>query len=139
MADVVFRSRLNVNQEQKNENIVGKEIQTGIVHEEVPYTEYHSENGKPYLAEYFKLGDNWEVFNEEVSTIEDYLQRKIDNGEIANEVKTIEKEIKKMEKLHNLKDEPRAVIKIGTIASYIKFLNDTEGIKFNYRKYASTK
>ena len=64
--------------------------------------------------------------------------KKIESGEIANDVKTVEKEIKKMEKMNHVKDESRKVVKIGTIASYIKHLNDVEGIRFNWRKYGST-
>jgi hypothetical protein len=135
MNDIVFRSNQTVQQPIKNENVVGPEVQTERIHEQVPYTEYRSKNGKPFMADYYNLGDNWEVFNKEITTIEDYLQVRIENGELANDIDTIKKEIKKMEKLHNLKDEPRAVIKIGTIASYVDFLNDTEGIKMNWGKY----
>jgi hypothetical protein len=139
MSDVTFRTRIDTYEEPKKEEVITKGFQTTIVHEEVPYTEYQTEHGKPYLADYYKLGDTWEVFNEEVSTIEDYLKRKIETGEIANDIETIKKEIKKMEKLNNLKDEPRTTIKLGTLNSYIKFLNDVDGVKFNWRKYANAK
>jgi len=140
MADTVFRTKEEVKEEPpKKENIVpDKQTVVESAKEPVPYTEYKAENGKPYTAKHFELGDNWEVFNEEVSIIEEYLNRKIDKGEIANDVKIIEKEIRKMEKLNNVKDEPRAVVKIATIASYIRFLNESDGIRINWRKYAST-
>ena len=136
MNDVVFRTKQDVQEPAKNENIVGKEVQTERIHEAVPYTQFQNENGKPFLANYYDLGDNWEVFNEEISTIEDYLKRKVEVGEVADDIETIKKEIKRMEKLNNLKDEPRTTIKIGTVASYIKFLNDVDGVKFNWRKYS---
>ena len=136
MSDVVFRKKEEVKDEPvKNQNIVEKEVATDIVKEPVPYTEYQAENGKPYLADLYSLGDSWEVFNEELRTIQHYIERKMDSGEIANSTKAVTEVIKKMEKLHNLKDEERTVVRLGTLASYIRFLNETEGIKFNWRKY----
>lgn len=134
MNDVAVRTR-NVEETPKAENIVGKEVVTDTVHEEVPYTDYKAENGKPYLADHYKLGDTWEVFNEEISTIEDYVKRRMESGEMANSTKAVKDLIKSMEKMHNLKNEERTVVKLGVLASYVKFLNESEGYRFNWRKY----
>ena len=135
MTDVVFRIKNEVKEEPKQENIVGKEVVTDTVHEEIPYSDYKMENGKPYIADHYELGDNWEIFNEEISTIEDYVKRQMEKGEMSNSINAVKDLIKKMEKLHNLKNEERSVVKIGTISSYIKFLNEAEGYRFNWRKF----
>lgn len=136
MTSTVIRQQTAVVVEPPPENVV-PEKQTVVdqVQEEVPFFDYKAEHGKPFLADYYKLGDHWDAFNQEISLINDYVTRKIEDGDIANSVSAVRKEIEKMEKLHNLKDEERTVIKVGTLASYIKFLNETEGIKFNYYKH----
>lgn len=99
----------------------------------VPYTSYQMEKGHPYTADYFKLGDTWDVFRDELMTIETFMQDKVNKGEIADSQKAIEKEISIIEKMNNIKDEERAVVRIGILSAYIKFLNDTKDIK----KYAN--
>jgi len=112
-----------------------------VVQVEVPYTDYAKEHNHPYTVDHFELGKYWAenegTFEKEVSLIEDYIQKKINSGEIANDVKTVKKELKKMEKLINIKDESRAVIKIGTLAAYIKFLNEGSNIKKDFAKYGN--
>lgn len=54
-------------------------IDSGV---EVPFGEYTKEHGHPYSVDYFQLGDNWEVFNDEVGIIEDYIKGKIQSGDL---------------------------------------------------------
>lgn len=96
---------------------------------EAPYTDYKTVNNHPYAVDYFKLGDNWEVFSDEVKTIESFMKDKIASGDIANTRQAVEREIKAMEKLHNVKDDERSVVKVGVLAQYIKFLTNTRNIK----------
>ena len=135
MDDVVFRTKREEPKEVGNENIVPEEKTQSIIKEEVPYSDYLAENGKPYLADRFTLGDNWEIFSKELGLLEAYVKSRIKTGEIANSVKAVEKLVKQMEKMNNLKDEERTVVKLGVLASYIEFLNDTDGIKMNAVKY----
>lgn len=96
---------------------------------DVPYTDYEASKGHPYTVDLYNLGDNYEVFNEEIKVIESFMQGKIKSGEIANTKKAVEREIKLIEKLNNIKDEEREVVRIGVLAEYIKFLNSTKNIK----------
>lgn len=100
---------------------------------DVPYTDYEGTKGHAFSVDYFDLGDTYEVFNEEISVIESFMQDKIKSGEIANTRRAVEREIKLIEKLNNIKDEERSVVRIGVLAEYIKFLNSTKNIK----KYAN--
>lgn len=130
--DTVVRTKHEVTEEKvpaAPKPVTTSEIDSGV---KPPYTSYGS---KPYPADYFDLGDNWEVFNEELGIIHEYLKKKIENGEIADSTEAAEHELKSLEKINNLKHEERAVVKTGTIASYVKFLMETEGIKRNWRKY----
>jgi hypothetical protein len=101
---------------------------------EVPFLDYESTKSHPYSVDYFQLGDNWDVFGEDVKVIETYLKGKIESGDIANSQKAVERELKMMEKMNNVKDDERAVVRVGVLKSYIKFLNDTKNIK----RYANT-
>lgn len=105
---------------------------------EVPYTEYQNVNNKPFIADYYELGDSWdEVYQQETKEIEAYLQNKVKKGEIADSLSAIKRELKEMEKMNDLKNEERKVIKVGILASYARFLLSTENIKLNYRKYGT--
>ena len=112
-----------------------------IVQVEVPYTDYERENGQPYTVDHFDLNKYWNEkvggFEEEVGVIENYIMNKINSGEWANDKKFIKGELNKMEKLTNMKDEPRAVVKVATITAHVKFLMESEGIKLDYAKYAN--
>ena len=94
---------------------------------EVPYTDYQTENGRPYTADHYDLGELWDegrAFNQEVGIIEDYIESKIRSGEWANNRRSVKTELAKIEKLTNMKDETRPVVKIGTVSEYIKIMNE---------------
>lgn len=106
---------------------------------EVPYTDYQKVNGKPYIVDHFQLGNTWDDpdggFEPEIMIIENYLKEKIRNGELANTKLAVKNELKQLERMNNLKNEERVVIKLGTLASFIKFLNETKQLNYNYKKY----
>lgn len=135
MAETVFRSKVESVAEAVPEATPSPTtpIDSQV---ELPYLD---RTGKPFSADYFNLGDRWDDpeggYGQEIAMIEDYFQDQIRSGEIANSQKAVEAKLKEIEKLHNLKTEERTVIKIGTIASYIKFLMETAGIKRTYKKY----
>ena len=108
---------------------------------EVPYNDYEAEHGQPYVVDHYELGDHWSEgmggYEQEVATIEGYIKDRIDSGELANNQKAVKVELKKMEKLTNVKDEPRAVVKVATITAHIKFLREAEGIRKDFAKYAN--
>lgn len=137
MDDTTFKTR-TVQEDKEPVHEAAEETTQSIIREEPPYTEYASENGVPYLAEHYQLGENWKVFSQEVNTLDHYIRRKINDGEIANTPKAVKKVIAGMEKLNNLKDEERTVIKLETLSAYINFLNEVDGIRFNWRKYGRT-
>jgi len=143
MSDLTFRTKVEKTAETEvlpegKEPTRGAEAQV-----EVPYLDYEKQHGHPYPVDYFKLGDSWQDhaggFAKEISIIEEYLQKKIEMGELANDRGVIEKKLREMEKINNLKDEVRAVVKVPVLAAYIKFLGETEKIKFNLRRYKSEK
>lgn len=108
---------------------------------EVPFTDYATAHQKPYTVEYFELSDLWDDpdggFTEEVSVIDEYFTKQIEKGEISNDINSVKKALKEIEKLNDLKDEDRKTVKIGTIAAYVKFLMEVDGIKYNTRKYGT--
>jgi len=137
MGSVTFRSKQTIEESVEKPKVIPVETQTEVDdHIEVPYTEYEHVNRKPFIADYYQLGERWEEgFGEEVLAIEGYLKHKINNGEIANSINAIKYELKKLEKVNNLNHEERSVVKTGVISAYVKFLMETDNIKYNMRKY----
>jgi hypothetical protein len=115
----------------------GNEVSVDAV--EVPYTDYKNQYNHPYTVDYFKLGDRWQDpvggFEKEVFLIENYIDNKIQGGEIANSVQAIKDMIKKMEKFNNIDKEERVIIKIETLAHYVEFLMKNEQTRRNLRRY----
>lgn len=107
---------------------------------EVPYTEYESSKGHPYIVDHFSLGDTWDDpqggFPHEISVIGEYINRKIESGEVANSVKAIQNVLKEMEKFNNLKGEERSVVKLEVLSHYVEFLMKNEKTRANLRRYS---
>jgi len=138
--NIVFRTKQEV-KTSEGKLPQGKETTvSGESRVEVPYLDYEKEYGRPHTVDYFKLGDSWNDpmggFSKEVALIEEYLQNKVEKGEIANSINAIKEELKKMEKITNLAKEERPLVKIETLAAYVKFLMETDKIKFNLAKYS---
>ena len=55
----VFRSKIEPS-EPTTEKVIGKS-EAAVIESKVepPYLDYHREKGKPYMADYFGLGDLW--------------------------------------------------------------------------------
>jgi hypothetical protein len=108
---------------------------------EVPYMDYETEHGKPYLVDYFNLGPRWQDdmggFPTEVATIESYFQDQISRGELPNSIEAVKTAIKKIEKITNVPKEERTVMKVETLAHYVEFLMKCDKTKFNLRRYVN--
>jgi len=141
MPETVFREKTEVS--TKPEVLPkGKEPTRGAEAKvEVPYLDYEREHSHPHSVDYFGLGDTWEDpaggFPEEISVIEEYLQDRINKGELANSILAVKGELKRLEKINNMGKEERAVVKIGVLTAYIKFLMETDKIKINLRRYGN--
>lgn len=142
--DTVFRSQTTTPAPTTKAQSVptGKEPSVeGNAQVEVPYRDYEKEHGSPYIVEYFKLGDTWNDpqggFPKEVETISNHINRLIDSGELANSVTAIKNLLKGLEKVTNVSKEERPLVKVETLSAYIDFLDKTEGIKSNLRRYAN--
>lgn len=136
-----FRAQVEQNTEQplpKGKDSAG----VNIADVEVPYRDYENAHGKPYVVDYFKLGDTWSEriggFPQEVLHIKEYIDDKISSGEIANSVSAIKDLLKSLEKVTNVSKEERPIVKIETISAYVEFLNKKQNINHNLRKYANT-
>ena len=130
MADGIFR---NVTTETVEEPKVESKTPDvdGEAEVETPYTEYEGD----YVADYFKLGNKLDVFADELTVIDEYIDGLIDSGKIANSTKAVEKILKDMEKFTNIKDEERSVIRIEVIKAHIDFLNKTDQARKDFGKY----
>lgn len=139
MADIIFRTKSEPEVEPISE--AAKETRAGEEGEsiEVPYLNYEGEHGHPYSVDHFKLGDTWDDanggFRQELAIMEEYMEKQIESGEIANSVDAIKERYKEIEKITKVNKEERAVVKVETIAAYIRFLMETDKTKFNLMRY----
>jgi len=106
---------------------------------EVPYLDYERQHGKPYLVEYFKLGELWNDkvggFEEEIAQIEGYIREQIEQGEIENSLEAANYLLKAIEKECNADKGERLINKIAKMAAYADFLRKTKEIDKNSFKY----
>lgn len=141
MTDTVFRTKVEPTVEAPQKAVaIGPAPSVTSV--EVPYTAYESEHGKPLSADYFELGDLWNDanggFSKEISTIEEYFTKKIESGEIENSIKAIKEKLKSFEKLSNTHKDERKTIRLETVSAYVKFLMDSDNIRYNIKRYGNT-
>ena len=146
MADAVFRTA----QPTKAES-AAKTMKRGPADSKVgstttavaPYLDYEKDSSYPHAVDYFELGDTWDDpsggFPKEVGIIEGYFKDRIESGDMANSTKAVKSELKSILKLTNMSKEERNLVKIETVAAYIKFLSEKEDIKRNIRRYAGAK
>lgn len=140
MSDTVFRSKVETT-DKAEELPKASPLTTGDdVQVEVPYLDYMNQHGKPFIVDSYNLGDTWDDpeggFPEEVQTIEDYIQGKIQSGEIANSIEAVKELIKGMEKTNNLTKESRAVVKLEVLSNYVEFLNKNDNLRSKLRRYS---
>lgn len=141
MADTAFRTKAEVETEPEVSPEVKEPTRSGdeSPREEVPYLDYETQHNHPFSVDYFELGDRWDDpnggFPKEVSVIEEYIEKKIRSGDIANTVKAVREELRGLEKINGIKKEERLVIKVDTIAAYCEFLMKTDETKYNVRRY----
>jgi hypothetical protein len=106
---------------------------------EVPFTDYKVEKNHPYTVDHYELGQYWDDaeggYNEEVSIIENYLISQVEKGEIENSLSAVNNRLKEIEKITNVSKNTRKILRVSTVAAYMKFLLDTEEVKNHLRKY----
>lgn len=112
---------------------------------EYPYSEYEGQKHRPYVVDYFDLGELWEMGEEysspwsnEVEVINKHLKGQIAKGEVNDTVESVKNELKRIEKLVNVKVDARSSARMALVAEYIKFLDRTKEIKRDAAKYGLT-
>lgn len=108
---------------------------------EVPFTDYAREHGQPYTVDLFSLGEHWTDgiggFTNEVGAIENYLSELVNNRELGNDLTSIKKRIKEIEKVTGVDKEDRTTVKLEIIAEYVKFLMKKSDIHKNITRYGN--
>lgn len=141
MSDVVFRSQVqsgDSNPPPVDKADVGPRTapETKI---EVPYTDYVNEYHRPFIVDYYQLGNSWEDpdggFYREVNNIENYLRNQIEKGELANTLIAVKEKMKKLEKINGLDKTAGTNLKISVVSAFVKFLQETRDVKNALRKY----
>lgn len=139
--DTTFRDRQqtsDVKTEEKPIKQGASPVETTV---EPPYLDYEHEKGKPYLVDYFDLGEYWQDkvggFESEVQTINNYIKDEIEQGRLENSVEAVKNLLKKIEKQAGYDKTDRNVVKIAQMAAFTEFLYKTRDIKTNNQKYGA--
>jgi hypothetical protein len=114
-------------QEQYQEPSVGDGSTTEKSTVEVPFTEYRAENKVPYTAKYLNIESVWETreMESDVQDIEDYLSELVTRGKLDNNIETVGKKLKSIEKMANidqLESRGERIIKLASFIQYLKLL-----------------
>lgn len=139
--EAVFKSqkpaKASVSVETKKEPVDTKVGESSNI--EPLYLDYERENGQPFVVDYFDLGRHWADqsggFPKEVAEIENYFREMIESGEMANSSKTVKDRLKEILKVTGMSKEERNVVKMETVAEYVKFLRKTSDIKHSITRY----
>lgn len=137
MSDTVFRAKAQPQAAPETPKAPeDKGVPRGVTEVEPPYTDYKKERGKPFIVDHYELGDMWNRFDKyadmyvpEVDTIEQYMEHMIDKGEVNNTLDSVREEIKRIEKLVNVKKDSRASMRMELVSEYMNFLLKSEGIR----------
>lgn len=143
MSSTVFRAATPVSSEsmvtaQAPED-KSRVLETSV---EPPYMDYAKEKGHPFSVDHYELQQFWNnsdmydgAFREEVGIIDEYLNYMITKGEVNNTLESARNELKRIEKLVNVKKDARTSMKVGLVSEYAKFLLNSENIKKESAKY----
>lgn len=146
MSDTVFRSAgVPGTSPQPETAQAPKDTAIPVLESKVdtPFTEYEKTTGKPFVLEHYGLGHlanrgdiyDSSVFSGEVESINSYINHQIEKGEVSNTVDGVKNELKRIEKMINVKPDARSSMRIQLVAEYASFLLKSEGIKQNSFKY----
>ncbi len=142
MSDTVFRSKVESAPVAEQKAPADKSVPIGTSTVEPPFTEYEKENHHPYLVDHYELGSLWnqgdmysDAFVPEVETINTYLTHMIEKGEINNTLESVKNELKRIEKINNIRPDQRKAMRLGIVAEYVKFILKSEDIKRDSGKY----
>ena len=115
---------------------------TIVVDVEPPFSDYESQNGKPFLVDHYELGSLWnhrdmysEGFEGEVGVVTSYIDGLIAKGEINNTVEAVRSKLKDLEKVVNVRNDDRKAVRVGKVAAYVEFLMKSDNIQSNSAKY----
>lgn len=145
MSSTIFRSGVAEPSPQPETPQAPKETAIPVLESsvEAPFTDYEKTTGKPFVLEHYGLGTlvnrgdiyDSSAFSSEVQNINSYLNHQIEKGEVSNTVDGVKNELKRIEKLINVKSDARASMRIQLVAEYAAFLLKSEGIKRASFKY----
>lgn len=146
MSDTVFRSAgVPGSSPQPETPQAPKDTMTPVFESKVepPFTDYEKTTGKPFVLEHYGLGSlvnrgdiyDSSVFSSEVENINRYINHQIEKGEVSNTTEGVKNELKRIEKIINVKADARASMRIQLVAEYASFLLKSDGIKRKSFKY----
>lgn len=104
---------------------------------EVPFTEFRNENKMPYVAKYLGVENVWDADDMEgdLMKIENYMEDMVEKGEVKNDVKSVEKKLKALEKMANVDALEGQGLRINKLVAFINYMKDLD----NRKRYVGNK
>ncbi len=99
-----------------------------------PLSIYKEIKGKPYSAEYFNLGKNWETWNfpKELEAIEMFVTGEIKISNLTDSTEAFKEIITKLENKIGRRENEKTWSRLDRLVSYIRAIENTR--KWNLRK-----
>lgn len=133
--DSIIREKTNIPVTETKVPEIKEADSSGVEEKvELPYLD-----SSDCLEKYFQLGTEWKdqdgIFFNDLNKIDNYIKLKIKNGEMENSQDSVRDMLKKIEKLTNLDNEGRSVVKLEVISNYVEFLLKNDLLKSNLKRY----
>lgn len=120
----LFRSKLSVNDKKEVLPTGSNKDSSGdIVDLPVSYTDFGMQNDKPYVVDYYELGDYWntdKTYTSEVKEIDSYIMDKIKKGEVDKSIDSVKYYLKNMDMIADVKQWDTTFVKIQKVLDYIR-------------------
>lgn len=128
--DNVFRSQVTPEETTEETPSGTTPTSTGdITKPEVPYLDYEMEHHKPYIVDYYDLGEFWnkdKTYTYEVREIDDYITKKIKSGEVDKSLKAVKYYLRNMDVVVGIQPWDSKAVKIERILNYIETMEGGE-------------
>jgi len=144
MSDILVSNKSSETPAPQLEMTKERVVIPGETEVEPPFLDYEKMKGKPFLVDYYELGQLWDrrdmysnAFIDEVEGINKYLDYAISQGDISNSIEGVTNELKRIEKMINVRPDQRKSMRIGLVKEYVDFLMRSEYVKKESAKYGN--
>lgn len=101
------------------------------------YATYEMDHNRPYLAEYFDIGDLWNnpdlTYKDEVGAIDKYLKSEIADKTLANTTKAVKDRVSQLERLAGVSPNASPALRVQQLAAFADYMSKLSSINLKVK------